>query len=479
FRDAYASLAEKDEQKLFTDAGLTATIGASNALEACLRIAKDPSAAIDDLNEDLGFENVSGDVTGVPNQTTDNHNRQKKTEPSTDGMDLDDHNVTQPAVNPAEAVDHLVDRTQGVSLRENGDHDTSDDDDLDGQPALDPITVDASASQYRHDLPLPTDEALEQDVTAKLTNARHKSKWLTIELINASSPEESRSLAAQHEDNEKIVSALEAYLKRLTKAASTTDASATLADPTTLRIDRSYPRFKEGDQPVGFLTKLQRRVTNKESESYLANNIYRLLGNLVDDEDAIAQFEAEIRSRKQNALAAGVPFPDPPNWDVCASAFIKVTLSDAGRRDQVARLVHDGRRANETWVEFARRLRTEMRLYSMNDSEADYFVPALQEKVTEVINNMLTNFGVSAGHRVRHFATFNDFVEELSAMHGPANVKKRSADGDSPRPAKARSLARSGANMGTQLSPAPASSSQRPACSICGRANHSAENCFA
>ncbi|KAG0264223.1 hypothetical protein DFQ27_001342 [Actinomortierella ambigua] len=243
--------------------------------------------------------------------------------------------------------------------------------------------------------------------------------------------------------------------KRLTKAASPTDASANPADPTTLRINRSYLRFKEGDQPVGFLTKPQRRVTNKESESYLANNIYRLLGNLVDVEDAIAQFEAEIRSRKQNALAAGIPFPEPPNWDFCASAFIKVTLSDAVRRDQVVRLVHDGRRANETWVEFARRLRTEMRLYSMNDSEADYFVPALQEKVTEVINNMLTNFGLSAGHRVRHFAAFNDFVEELSAMHGPANVKKRSADGDSPRPAKSRSLARSGATMSTQLSSSP------------------------
>ncbi|KAF9165709.1 hypothetical protein DFQ26_009468 [Actinomortierella ambigua] len=75
FRDVYVSLAERNEQKLFANAGLTVAIGASNALEACLRIAKDPTSAIDDLKEDLGFENVSDEVTGAPNQTTDSQSQ--------------------------------------------------------------------------------------------------------------------------------------------------------------------------------------------------------------------------------------------------------------------------------------------------------------------------------------------------------------------------------------------------------------------
>ncbi|KAF9165710.1 hypothetical protein DFQ26_009469 [Actinomortierella ambigua] len=77
FRDAYASLAEKDEQKMFADAGLTATIGASNALEACLRIAKDPTAAIDDLNEDLDI-GVPADVAGAPDKAKEGSQNQQQ-----------------------------------------------------------------------------------------------------------------------------------------------------------------------------------------------------------------------------------------------------------------------------------------------------------------------------------------------------------------------------------------------------------------
>ncbi|KAF9162902.1 hypothetical protein DFQ26_003145, partial [Actinomortierella ambigua] len=71
FRDVYVSLADKDEQELFAVAGLSLTIGASNALEGCLRIAKDPTAAIEDIHADLGFENVEEDVAGAPDQANE------------------------------------------------------------------------------------------------------------------------------------------------------------------------------------------------------------------------------------------------------------------------------------------------------------------------------------------------------------------------------------------------------------------------
>ncbi|KAG0266444.1 hypothetical protein DFQ27_009746 [Actinomortierella ambigua] len=58
FRDEYVPLADKDDQKLFAEAGLSLAIGSSNALEACLRIAKDPVTAIADLNEELEHEDT-------------------------------------------------------------------------------------------------------------------------------------------------------------------------------------------------------------------------------------------------------------------------------------------------------------------------------------------------------------------------------------------------------------------------------------
>ncbi|KAF9165711.1 hypothetical protein DFQ26_009470 [Actinomortierella ambigua] len=86
FRDAYVSLADKDDQKVFANTGLTLAIGASNALEACLRIAKDPEAAINDLNEDLDFDEVENKSSVVQNQaqgdSRDQQQQQQQQQPA-------------------------------------------------------------------------------------------------------------------------------------------------------------------------------------------------------------------------------------------------------------------------------------------------------------------------------------------------------------------------------------------------------------
>ncbi|KAF9977785.1 hypothetical protein BGZ73_004852 [Actinomortierella ambigua] len=64
FRQNYVQKADNDDQKLFGNTGLPLVIGASNALEACLRIAKDPVAAIDDLNEELELDEFEDDDLG-------------------------------------------------------------------------------------------------------------------------------------------------------------------------------------------------------------------------------------------------------------------------------------------------------------------------------------------------------------------------------------------------------------------------------
>ncbi|KAF9582307.1 hypothetical protein BGW38_000385 [Lunasporangiospora selenospora] len=56
FRDQLYRAGEEDNIKSFARFGLGQVIGASNALEACLRIAADPVVAIDELNEELDFQ---------------------------------------------------------------------------------------------------------------------------------------------------------------------------------------------------------------------------------------------------------------------------------------------------------------------------------------------------------------------------------------------------------------------------------------
>lgn len=51
--------AESDDIKMYAKRDLSVVVGISNALEACLRVAADPVAAIDDLNEEL--EDVAQD----------------------------------------------------------------------------------------------------------------------------------------------------------------------------------------------------------------------------------------------------------------------------------------------------------------------------------------------------------------------------------------------------------------------------------
>ncbi|KAF9977787.1 hypothetical protein BGZ73_004854 [Actinomortierella ambigua] len=56
FREEYIRGADNSDQKLFGGVGLPLVIGSSNALEACLRVADDPTAALEDLNEELDFD---------------------------------------------------------------------------------------------------------------------------------------------------------------------------------------------------------------------------------------------------------------------------------------------------------------------------------------------------------------------------------------------------------------------------------------
>ncbi|KAG0254350.1 hypothetical protein BG011_005812 [Mortierella polycephala] len=53
YRIEMVRVADSDDIKAYAQASLAATVGLSNALEACLRVAADPVGAIDDLNDEL------------------------------------------------------------------------------------------------------------------------------------------------------------------------------------------------------------------------------------------------------------------------------------------------------------------------------------------------------------------------------------------------------------------------------------------
>lgn len=53
YRNEYLRVAENDEAKIYAQTYLGAIVGASNALEACLRVAADPAVAAEELQQEL------------------------------------------------------------------------------------------------------------------------------------------------------------------------------------------------------------------------------------------------------------------------------------------------------------------------------------------------------------------------------------------------------------------------------------------
>ncbi|KAG0287101.1 hypothetical protein BGZ96_008914 [Linnemannia gamsii] len=56
YRDEYLRVAENDEAKIYAQTYLGAIVGASNALEACLRVAADPAVAAQELQQELNAQ---------------------------------------------------------------------------------------------------------------------------------------------------------------------------------------------------------------------------------------------------------------------------------------------------------------------------------------------------------------------------------------------------------------------------------------
>ncbi|KAF8925596.1 hypothetical protein BGZ47_003168 [Haplosporangium gracile] len=56
YRDEYLRVAETDEAKIYAQTYLGAIVGASNALEACLRVAADPAVAAQELRQELNAQ---------------------------------------------------------------------------------------------------------------------------------------------------------------------------------------------------------------------------------------------------------------------------------------------------------------------------------------------------------------------------------------------------------------------------------------
>ncbi|KAF9136955.1 hypothetical protein BG015_002940 [Linnemannia schmuckeri] len=56
YRDEYLRVAETDEAKIYAQTYLGSIVGASNALEACLRVAADPAVAAQELQQELNAQ---------------------------------------------------------------------------------------------------------------------------------------------------------------------------------------------------------------------------------------------------------------------------------------------------------------------------------------------------------------------------------------------------------------------------------------
>lgn len=56
YRDEYLRVAETDDAKIYAQTYLGAIVGASNALEACLRVAADPAVAAEELHQELNAQ---------------------------------------------------------------------------------------------------------------------------------------------------------------------------------------------------------------------------------------------------------------------------------------------------------------------------------------------------------------------------------------------------------------------------------------
>ncbi|KAF9138360.1 hypothetical protein BGX30_009255 [Mortierella sp. GBA39] len=56
YRDEYLRVAETDDAKIYAQTYLGAIVGASNALEACLRVAADPAVAAEELQQELNAQ---------------------------------------------------------------------------------------------------------------------------------------------------------------------------------------------------------------------------------------------------------------------------------------------------------------------------------------------------------------------------------------------------------------------------------------
>ncbi|KAG9070760.1 hypothetical protein KI688_008300 [Linnemannia hyalina] len=56
YRDEYLRVAENDDAKIYAQTYLGAIVGASNALEACLRVAADPAVAAEELQQELNAQ---------------------------------------------------------------------------------------------------------------------------------------------------------------------------------------------------------------------------------------------------------------------------------------------------------------------------------------------------------------------------------------------------------------------------------------
>ncbi|KAF9964916.1 hypothetical protein BGZ73_001673, partial [Actinomortierella ambigua] len=242
-----------------------------------------------------------------------------------------------------------------------------------------------------------------------------------------------RDAALTVRDSAKIsLTSLVSLRPQTTAPADTVASDSTLSkddDFLPLKPNVAMPAYKRDTPPVEFITKMERRLINLIGAAKFNKYAYRYFCLYVDDQEALARFEAEMTRREETATAAGKTFEK--SSQECKSAFIKVTLSDEKRRSLVHSLVYQGARPNETYQNFAQRLKTEMKFYSMNVHEADSFVAPLAQRLpSETLNNMLTRQCLAKQDpNIDSFTTFEEFCDMLAKMKGVC-ISKRATDED-------------------------------------------------
>lgn len=140
------------------------------------------------------------------------------------------------------------------------------------------------------------------------------------------------------------------------------DDSEDKKDLSKLQLTSDIPHYKDGHNSRDFLENMKQTVSSFKGDKRFAKDCHQYLRYLTANTRHHTKLTQELDKLKET-----------PTWEKCESLFIKVTMDQQQRIDELINLLNAGMKTDETYSQFSHRVARDIRIYGISDNNEIIF----------------------------------------------------------------------------------------------------------